>query len=199
MLPQPVTQSLNVLSQAVKTLGEINANHYGQAGVIPDKVAVPTPTTMKVQVGTSGPYNQPVFKDVVFILVPQDQYAAWRSAWAILMGYTGWWGPKAEWPLGDGERAMNDKVAAAGLPPTVAAQTIIQTTIMIVQQPTWIPDIRWSAIGALGVFVVGGILAWMNARNIIEHEALHMNKKSKTAAVLGWNLGRALKHMMAER
>lgn len=195
-LPKPVVDALTILQGAYNTLGQISSNGYGAAGVIPGSVAVPTPTTISVQNGTQGVYNLPVYQDRTFILVPQAQYAQWASAWAILMGYAGWWGARAAWPLGDGTRAMTDTTAAATLPPSVSAMTTIQSTLAIVQAPTWTPDVRWTAIGSLVLVAVGGIAAWLGARRFAEDHLHGLQGRDRGAAMLGWNLGRFMTHAL---
>lgn len=193
-LPQPVQDAIHVLSSALSGLGQINGSGYGAYGVMPADVAVPTPTTKKVIIGVQGPFDQRVYGDRNFILWPQDQYAQWRSAWAILMGYTGWWGSRADWPLGDGDRAATDLTAAGHLPPAVAALTAIQSTLTVVAAPTWIPDVRWTAIGSIALFAIGGVAAFFGARKFAEDHLHGLEGSDRGAALLGWNLGRFMTH-----
>jgi hypothetical protein len=198
-LPKPVQDAITTLGQARDALGTVISNGYGISPVIPGDVSTPTPKTISIAWTTKDyfwvmPTDVPQKYEGTIIQWPSDQYDQWQSAWAILMAYAGWWGARATWPLGDGVRAAQNFRMLGGLPTATSALTTLQTTLIVIQSPTWVPDVQWRAIASLGLFVVGGISAWFGAdhvkRFLQEREGLTHNR----AAMLGWNLGRFLYH-----
>lgn len=156
-LPANVAEAVRILHGAEESLRNAMNLGFTTAVVVPGPVAAPEETTI-VALRTDG-LPGPIARKAV--LWPDAQYMAWRAAWEVLMAYTGWWGPRAKWPLGDGLRAKADPREALKMPPLGGAMAAITGTLIAVETAGWKPDVRLESIVAPLVFIAGARYAYL--------------------------------------
>ena len=142
-VPTNVKNAITTLYGAVAALAPALTD-YPLAVVSPGAVNVPTP----FQLATSAdlvPHTR------VALSWPAAAYSEWRSAWEILAGYAGWWGPRAVWPLGDGLAARGDVNVAAKLPTVYQASQVLTNALHLFEEARINP---W-ALGAPFIFAGG--------------------------------------------
>jgi hypothetical protein len=161
-IPAPVAEAIKVLQAAQAALEQIMKSGHATWVLVPGDVTVPEETKIIARWNPSEVTVQDPRDAVVW---PQVQYQAWRAAWEILVGYAGWWGKADVWPLGDGARAVSDRVTAGQLPPIAGAYARLQAALLTVLAPTWKPDIHPLAVVAPLIFVGGAIAAWCSWRH----------------------------------
>lgn len=118
--------------------------------------AVPSPEEIALAATDTSGFPKPVVRKG--LQWPAQIYQAWREAWEILMAYTGWWGQRRAWPLGDGTRALVDPHEAMKLPTVGGALAKLSGVLILVETPTWKPDLKLSAFIAPAVLATGAFL-----------------------------------------
>ena len=150
-LPADVAAAVVVLRDARDALTHQLALGRGGWPVFPDDVAAPTPRVIATVAGAGA---RPVEHRV--LAWPEAEYWRWYAAWDILVTYAGWSGARARWPLG----AYDDTTSGIlRLPALVAAQAVLMTSLLAVEAPTWIPEVKRSAIAAVVTFAAGAAAA----------------------------------------
>jgi len=157
-----VLEAIGILRGGAKLLADAERMGYRSYVLVPGDVAVPEEGMVIAQRDPTEPKVLDALEAVVW---PRAQYQAWQAAWEIAVAYAGWWGKRARWPLGDGERARTDRIAASKLVPIGVGRESM--TLALDEITSTRPPVAITAVLAPLVFLAGTTAAgWSAYRRI---------------------------------